>query len=65
MHALEIETNFIKNSQIKVCDPRAIEPTDPYNGQYDNLLFFFVYIYQLIHKYYDKNIDIADRRPIS
>ncbi|EDV53225.1 DTW domain-containing protein 1 [Drosophila erecta] len=36
----------------------------PYNGQYDNLLFFFAHMYDLIHKYYDHNDLIAYRRPI-
>lgn len=64
MKPLEIETKFLKHSQIKSCDSKSIGPTDPYNGQYDNLLFFFVYIYQLIHRYYDENTDKAERRPI-
>jgi len=36
----------------------------PYNGQYDNLLFFFANMYDLIHKYYDHNDLISYRRPI-
>ncbi|XP_037950243.1 tRNA-uridine aminocarboxypropyltransferase 1-like [Teleopsis dalmanni] len=37
---------------------------DPYNGQYDNLLFFFANMYDLIHKYYDHNELKSYRRPI-
>lgn len=36
----------------------------PYNGQYDNLLFFFSYMYDLIHFYYDHNELKSYRRPI-
>lgn len=36
----------------------------PYNGQYDNLLYFFANMYDLIHKYYDHNDLISYRRPI-
>ncbi|XP_017008653.2 tRNA-uridine aminocarboxypropyltransferase 1 [Drosophila takahashii] len=45
----------------------SIEDVDrlsPYNGQYDNLLFFFANMYDLIHKYYDHNDLISYRRPI-
>lgn len=61
---LEVDTDFIRKSQIKSCDPAESGPTDPYNGQYDNLLFFFTYMYHLIHRHYDKNTAIAFRRPI-
>lgn len=37
----------------------------PYNGQYDNLLFFFTYMYKLIHSYYDHNKLKAYKRPIN
>ncbi|TDG48712.1 hypothetical protein AWZ03_004824 [Drosophila navojoa] len=40
------------------------EPESPYNGQYDNLLYFFANMYDLIHKYYDHNDLISYRRPI-
>ncbi|KAH8310219.1 hypothetical protein KR044_000078 [Drosophila immigrans] len=36
----------------------------PYNGHYDNMLFFFANMYDLIHKYYDHNDLISYRRPI-
>lgn len=35
----------------------------PYNGQYDNLLFFFTHMYKLIHSYYDHNKLKAYKRP--
>lgn len=38
--------------------------TTPYNGQYDNLLFFFTHMYKLIHFYYDHNKLKAYKRPI-
>lgn len=36
----------------------------PYNGQYDNLFFFFTMFYQLIHYHYDHNKLLAYKRPI-
>lgn len=35
----------------------------PYCGQYDNLLFFFSYFYDLIHKHYEHDTLKAYRRP--
>lgn len=37
----------------------------PYNGQYDNLLFFFTHMYKLIHSYYDHNKLKAYKRPVN
>lgn len=37
----------------------------PYNGQYDNLLFFFTHMYKLIHSYYDHNKLKAYKRPMN
>ncbi|KAH8416639.1 hypothetical protein KR222_000408 [Zaprionus bogoriensis] len=42
----------------------CVQREDPYNGQYDNLLYFFANMYDLIHKYYDHNDLISYRRPI-
>ncbi|EDV92683.1 GH18899 [Drosophila grimshawi] len=42
----------------------CVTPESPYNGQYDNLLYFFANMYDLIHKYYDHNELISYRRPI-
>nr|XP_019532451.2 DTW domain-containing protein 1-like [Aedes albopictus] len=36
----------------------------PYNGQYDNLLFFFLHMYNLIHDYYEHHTLRAYRRPL-
>ncbi|XP_055642003.1 tRNA-uridine aminocarboxypropyltransferase 1 [Toxorhynchites rutilus septentrionalis] len=36
----------------------------PYNGQYDNLLFFFLHMYNLIHEYYEHHTLRAYRRPL-
>ncbi|BFF91312.1 DTW domain-containing protein 1 [Drosophila madeirensis] len=41
-----------------------VQRESPYNGQYDNLLYFFANMYDLIHKYYDHNDLISYRRPI-
>jgi hypothetical protein len=35
-----------------------------YSGQYDNLLFFFTYMYRLIHTFYDHEELLAFRRPM-
>ncbi|KAH8267713.1 hypothetical protein KR026_004086 [Drosophila bipectinata] len=45
-------------------DEDLVSRMSPYNGQYDNLLFFFANMYDLIHKYYDHNDLISYRRPI-
>ncbi|KAH8404626.1 hypothetical protein KR215_005082 [Drosophila sulfurigaster] len=45
-------------------DDKCVERESPYNGHYDNLLFFFANMYDLIHKYYDHNDLISYRRPI-
>lgn len=37
----------------------------PYSGQYDNLLFLFSHMYNLIHTYYDHNKLKAYKRPIT
>lgn len=37
----------------------------PYNGQYDNLLFFFTNMYDLIHTHYDHNDLKSFKRPIN
>ncbi|XP_055597002.1 tRNA-uridine aminocarboxypropyltransferase 1 [Uranotaenia lowii] len=38
--------------------------TGPYNGQYDNILFFFLHMYNLIHEYYEHHTLRAYRRPL-
>lgn len=65
---LEISTNFITDDMISdgnddETDESVIEK--PYNGQYDNLLFFFTYMYGLIHSYYDHNKLKSYKRPVN
>ncbi|KAL7292951.1 hypothetical protein TKK_0013403 [Trichogramma kaykai] len=36
----------------------------PYNGQYDNLLYFFKFMYETIHRYYDHEKLWAYKRPL-
>lgn len=66
LDSLEIQTNFINEHLI--IDKKDAEHvdgcTDPYNGQYDNLFFFYTHIYQLIHEYYDRTDSKTARRPI-
>lgn len=69
LEPLEIQTAFIRNEFIVDGEPaKNMADTNclavPYNGQYDNLFFFFSYMYHLIHEYYDHNILMAYRRPI-
>ncbi|XP_018329283.1 DTW domain-containing protein 1 [Agrilus planipennis] len=49
---LENSTNIFKDKRDKLA----------YNGQYDDLLFFFKYMYQLIHKYYEHQMLYAYKR---
>ncbi|XP_055380905.1 tRNA-uridine aminocarboxypropyltransferase 1 isoform X2 [Condylostylus longicornis] len=65
LNNLEICDNFFKNVELI----QNVETDDrseyaPYNGQYDNLLFFFAYMYDLIHIYYDHNKLLSYKRPI-
>ncbi|KAI9584942.1 tRNA-uridine aminocarboxypropyltransferase 1 [Glossina fuscipes] len=61
---LEIDDNLYKIAQIIETGINNVEPTAPYNGQYDNLMYFFANMYNLIHKYYDHNELKSYRRPI-
>lgn len=38
------------------------QSTDAYNGQYDDMLFFFKHMYDLIHAYYDHDNLYAYKR---
>lgn len=66
LQSLEIQSQFIDEGLI--VDENELESFDghtkPYYGQYDNLLFFYTHIYQLIHKHYDRNDSKKARRPI-
>ncbi|KAH8338540.1 hypothetical protein KR059_008404 [Drosophila kikkawai] len=65
---LEITESFHRLAEplkvVPAAEEKATDRESPYNGQYDNLLFFFANMYDLIHKYYDHNELIAYRRPI-
>lgn len=68
---LEIQTDFIRNELIfDTNQPENSEYEEktelcvPYNGQYDNLFFFFTHMYQLIHFHYDHNHLLSYKRPI-
>lgn len=65
--ALEVGLEFANNRIINEtdCDDDPNCLIRPYNGQYDNLLFFFTHMYKLIHTYYDHNDLISYRRPIN
>lgn len=66
LQSLEIQLKFVDESLI--VDTTESDVTDgciePYNGQYDDLMFFYSHIYQLINKYYDRNDSKTARRPI-
>lgn len=60
--------DFLKHNVIEAVggtdrNDNANLATAPYDGQYDNLLFFFTHMYNLIHTYYDHNDLKAYRRP--
>ncbi|KAK4880792.1 hypothetical protein RN001_008938 [Aquatica leii] len=46
----------------KVFDDLVLVNENAYNGQYDNLLFFFKHMYKLIHTYYDHEMLYAYKR---
>lgn len=61
---LEVQTDFILPERIFETEPNSgDERIAPYNGQYDNLFFFFSHMFQLIHTYYDHNLLQAYKRP--
>lgn len=68
LDALEVEMDFLKHKVVEECETDNGDNGDlsarPYDGQYDNLLFFFTHMYNLIHTYYDHNDLRAYRRPI-
>lgn len=65
LQALEIDSRFIDEGLIVESKMDSGDgPTEPYNGQYDNLLFFYSHIHQLIHKYYDRIDSKTARRPL-
>lgn len=46
----------------KVLDHLVLNKSNSYNGQYDNLLFFFRHMYKLIHSYYSHEMLYAYKR---
>uniref|UniRef100_A0A336M0C8 tRNA-uridine aminocarboxypropyltransferase 1 n=1 Tax=Culicoides sonorensis TaxID=179676 RepID=A0A336M0C8_CULSO len=54
----------LENPPFRERDPTKDEAIQPYNGQYDNLLFFFQHMYQLIHSFYDSSELKAYKRPV-
>lgn len=63
-HGLEsLEVKF-ECLHLKTPTDNDVDKPQPYNGQYDNLLFYFKHLYGLIHEYYDENTLKAYRRPI-
>ncbi|XP_075152749.1 tRNA-uridine aminocarboxypropyltransferase 1 [Haematobia irritans] len=61
---LEICDGFYKTAKLVDDNKDNVDPLAPYNGQYDNLMYFFANMYDLIHKYYDHNELKSYRRPI-
>lgn len=64
---LELSKEFLSN--IKISNDNHLGDGNnllqPYNGQYDNLLFFFTYMYDLIHSYYDHDKLKSYKRPMN
>lgn len=62
---LELCEKFYENVKIiSDADKDNMDSTGSYNGQYDNLLYFFSHMYDLIHLYYDHNQLKSYKRPI-
>ncbi|XP_054090460.1 tRNA-uridine aminocarboxypropyltransferase 1 [Zeugodacus cucurbitae] len=61
---LEIGQGFYETARLIDAEATNEARDAPYNGQYDNLLFFFANMYDIIHKYYDHNQLKSYRRPI-
>lgn len=60
---LEMDTSFMNNVSVKDALPDRDRLEQPYSGQYDNLLFFFTHMYDLIHQYYDHEQLKSYKRP--
>lgn len=50
-----IDKNFIPPSKVIDCTNDSKELCKPYDGQYDNILFFYSFLYALIHSLEDIN----------
>lgn len=62
---LQLDSSFIPASKIisnqDDCEPNTV--CKPYSGQYDNLLFFFSFLYSLIHSLEEVNGPLNIYRP--
>ncbi|KAM7362175.1 tRNA-uridine aminocarboxypropyltransferase 1 [Cochliomyia hominivorax] len=61
---LEIDAGFYKTARLVNENADNTDAEASYNGQYDNLMYFFANMYDLIHRYYDHNELKSYRRPI-
>lgn len=61
---LEIGQGFYNTARLVDDETLNLTREASYNGHYDNLLYFFANMYDLIHKYYDHNELKSYRRPI-
>ncbi|XP_058451813.1 tRNA-uridine aminocarboxypropyltransferase 1 [Malaya genurostris] len=52
------------HDKVRQFSTAKLEELEPYNGQYDDLLFFFLHMYNLIHEYYEHHTLRAYRRPL-
>jgi hypothetical protein len=58
----EIENRLLVNDTKTIVN--ELDLFQPYNGQYDNLLYFFKYMYEKIHLIYDHDKLWAYKRPL-
>ncbi|KAF5298463.1 hypothetical protein FQR65_LT01242 [Abscondita terminalis] len=66
MWGLNSEYKGLKNCFAeKTLHHLVIRNENAYNGQYDNLLFFFKHMYKLIHTYYDHEMLYAYKRRLT
>ncbi|XP_058129850.1 tRNA-uridine aminocarboxypropyltransferase 1 [Anopheles ziemanni] len=61
---IHLNMDQIQKSRIFLPDEKCGNGVRPYNGQYDNILFFFRHMYNLIHKHYDHETLKAYKRPL-
>uniref|UniRef100_A0A182PRH2 tRNA-uridine aminocarboxypropyltransferase 1 n=1 Tax=Anopheles epiroticus TaxID=199890 RepID=A0A182PRH2_9DIPT len=61
---IHLNMEQIPKERIVQPDEASPDQVKPYNGQYDNVLFFFRHMYNLIHKYYDHEKLKAYKRPL-
>jgi DTW domain len=63
---LEVDLPFLSPSKL-INHPSDVRNGDlavPYDGQYDNMLFFFIHMYEIIHDRYDHDQKLAYKRPL-